>query len=190
MKIGYARTSTEDQNLNLQHDALTKFGCEKIFSDQQSGTIQDRKGLQDAITFARANDSIVVWRLDRLGRSLGHLIQTVNAISDRGIAFISLQEAIDTTTANGRLTFHLFSALSEFEASLLRERTKAGLAAARARGRIGGRPSKLTTAQVEMARTLLVDSKGEVKEVCKMLGVSRSTVYRYLNAANESQKRV
>ena len=180
MKIGYARTSTEDQNLNLQLDALNKYGCDKVFTDQQSGTIQDRKGLSDAIAFARKGDALVVWRLDRLGRSLQHLIQTVNHINESGVAFVSLQESIDTTTANGRLTFHLFSALSEFEASLLRERTKAGLASARARGRIGGRPLKLSPAQVEMASTLLTNAKSKIPDVCKMLGVSRSTVYRHL----------
>ncbi len=180
MKIGYARTSTEDQNLDLQLDALKKYGCEKIFTDKQSGTIVDRKGLSDAIAFARNNDAIVVWRLDRLGRSLQHLIQTVTEINARGISFISIQESIDTTSANGKLTFHLFGALAEFERGLLRERTMAGLAAARARGRLGGRPCKLPSEKVEMAKTLMANKSNSINDICRMLQVSRSTLYRHV----------
>ena len=181
MKVGYARTSKEDQNLHLQMDALKKCGCEKIFTDQLSGAIQDRAGLNEALSFARSGDSLVVWRLDRLGRSLQSLISTINSLNDRGVAFVSLQEAIDTTTANGKLTFHLFGALAEFERGLLKERTMAGLAAARARGRVGGRPQKLKAPQMELAKTLLANSKNRIPDVCKMLQISRSTFYRHLN---------
>jgi DNA invertase Pin-like site-specific DNA recombinase len=182
MKIGYARTSTEDQNLNLQMDALEKYGCEKIFTDQVSGAIQDRKGLTEAITFARKSDSLVVWRLDRLGRSLQNLITTVNSLNEKGVAFVSLQESIDTTTANGKLTFHLFGALAEFERGLLRERTMAGLASARSRGRVGGRPEKLTPQKIEIAKTLLSNPKNKIFDVCNALQVSRSTLYRSLSS--------
>jgi DNA invertase Pin-like site-specific DNA recombinase len=144
MLIGYARVSTHDQTLNLQQDALQKAGCNKIFTDTASGTKAERKGLDEALAYVRPGDTLVVWRLDRLGRSLPHLITTMTGLEERGIGFKSLTENIDTTTSGGKLIFHIFGALAEFERNLIRERTTAGLMAARARGRTGGRPKVLT----------------------------------------------
>jgi DNA invertase Pin-like site-specific DNA recombinase len=146
MRIGYARVSTADQNPDLQEDALQQAGCEKIFRDVASGAVDSRKGLADAIEYARDGDTLVVWklgRLDRLGRSLKHLIETVNGLAARKIGFQSLPESMDTTTSGGKLIFHVFGALAEFERKLIRERTQAGLRAARVRGRNGGRPAKM-----------------------------------------------
>lgn len=143
MLIGYARVSTADQKLDLQNDALTKAGCERIFTDTAGGAGAERTGLEQALSFARKGDTIVVWKLDRLGRSLRHLVETLAALRDRGIGFRSLQESIDTTTSGGKLVFHVFAALAEFERDLIRERTRAGLDAARARGKKGGRRPKL-----------------------------------------------
>lgn len=179
MNLGYARVSTLDQNLELQEDALTKAGCEKIFRDKASGTIDSRKGLNEAIEFARNGDTLVVWKLDRLGRSLKHLIETVNLLKERGVGLLSLQEKIDTSTPGGNLIFHVFGALAEFERELIRERTKVGLKAARSRGRLGGRPPKLNTSQIEMAKRLLNDPTVAIKEICRTLQISRSTLYRY-----------
>src|SRR3954464_12002284 len=150
MLIGYARVSTDDQNLDLQRDALKKAQCEQIFTDTVSGTKARRPGLEEALSHLRARDTLVVWRLDRLGRSLRHLIDTVTDLQERGIGFKSLQENIDTTTSGGKLVFHIFGALAEFEREIIRERTQAGLQAAWARGRNGGRPQKLTDKQVDM----------------------------------------
>jgi DNA invertase Pin-like site-specific DNA recombinase len=179
MLIGYARVSTIDQTLALQRDALTKTGCEKIFTDTASGSLADRPGLAEAITFARSGDTLVVWRLDRLGRSLRHLIDTVTTLADRGVHFCSLQEQIDTSTSGGKLVFHLFGALAEFERDLIRERTQAGLTAARARGRVGGRPA-LGAAKVRQLRTLAADKANSVPDICTTLGISRTTFYRYM----------
>src|SRR5690554_5056504 len=182
MIIGYARVSTLDQNLELQRDALEKAGCERVFEDHISGASSERPGWAKATTALREGDTLVVWRLDRLGRSLKHLIDTVNELDGRGIGFKSLTENIDTTTPGGRLVFHIFGALAEFERELIRERTHAGLAAARARGRKGGRPRKLNKRQAATARTLLKDSEHSVTSVAEMLGVSRTTLYRALKA--------
>ena len=138
MLIGYARVSTEDQNLNLQRDALDQVGCEQIFEDQFSGAKAERPSLQQALQYARAGDTILVWRLDRLSRSLKDLIEMVTLLEAKGIGLKSLQEAIDTSSSSGKLIFHIFGALAEFERNLIRERTQAGLNAARARGRKGG----------------------------------------------------
>lgn len=181
MKIGYARVSTADQNLELQTDALEKAGCEKIFTDQASGARDERKGLLDATEFCRQGDSLVVWKLDRLGRSLKHLIETVNLLHEKKVGFVSLQESIDTTTSGGKLVFHIFGALAEFERELIRERTNAGLASARSRGRMGGRPKAMTSKQLRLAETMLKDPNTTVKEVCETLNVSKTTLYRYLN---------
>src|SRR5437868_15191816 len=140
MLIGYARVSTTDQTLDLQKDALEKIGCSKIFTDTASGAKAERKGLEEALDYVREGDTLVVWRLDRLGRSLKHLIETITTLNNRNIGFKSITENIDTTTSGGKLIFHIFGALAEFERDIIRERTKAGLAAARARGRTGGRP--------------------------------------------------
>jgi len=181
MKIGYARISTVDQNLELQTDALEKDGCEKIFTDQASGAKDDRKGLIDAVEFCRQGDLLVVWKLDRLGRSLKHLIETINQLHEKKVGFISVQESIDTTTSGGKLIFHVFGALAEFERELIRERTNAGLASARSRGRMGGRPKAMTDKQLRIAQTMLKDPKTTVKDVCATLQVSKTTLYRYLN---------
>jgi DNA invertase Pin-like site-specific DNA recombinase len=182
MLIGYARVSTIDQNLALQQDALTQAGCEKICTDTASGSRQDRPGLAEALSYARAGDTLVVWRLDRLGRSLVHLIQTVTELQRRGVHFRSLQEQLDTATSGGKLVFHVFGALAEFERDLIRERTHAGLAAARARGRRGGRRRLLNHKKVDQLRTLASDTRNYVQEICETLGISRSTYYRALHS--------
>ncbi len=179
MKIGYARISTIDQNLDLQTDALVKAGCEKIFTDKASGMLDSREGLSGAVEFCRAGDSLVVWKLDRLGRSLKHLIETVNQLQAKGIGFVSLQESVDTTSSGGKLVFHVFGALAEFERELIRERTRAGLQAARSRGRLGGRPKKLTDKQIVMAQKLMEDPTNSIKEICATLKIARATLYRY-----------
>lgn len=188
MIIGYARVSTLDQNLGLQRDALQKAGCERIFEDHISGASTERPGWAKAAAALREGDTLVVWRLDRLGRSLKHLIDTVNELHARGIGFKSINENIDTTTPGGRLVFHIFGALAEFERELIRERTHAGLAAARARGRKGGRPKKLTKRQVAMALRMLENPGQSVSEAAEALGVSRSTLYRYMREAGSGAK--
>jgi len=180
MLIGYARVSTHDQNLDLQLDALSELGCDRIFKDVGSGAKTERPGLDEALAFLRKGDTLVVWKLDRLGRSLRHLIQVVTQIHDEGKSFQSLQENLDTNTSNGRLIFHLFGALAEFERDLIRERTKAGLAAARARGRHGGRPRVMNEKKIVIARTLLADPSNTVSDVCSTLGVCRATLYAYM----------
>jgi len=179
MLIGYARVSTTDQTLALQQDALTKAGCERVFTDTASGSKTDRAGLEEALTYGRPGDTLVVWRLDRLGRSLKHLIETVTHLQETGIHFRSLQEQIDTGSSGGKLVFHVFGALAEFERDLIRERTKAGLTAARARGRVGGRPS-LTPEKAQLAQTLYNDKRNSVADICKTLRISRATLYRYV----------
>src|SRR5829696_137569 len=181
MDIGYARVSTGEQTLDLQRDALAKAGCDKVFEETASGAKADRLLLNEALAYARAGDTLVVWRLDRLGRSLPHLIETVADLAARGIGFKSLTEQIDTTTPGGKLVFHVFGALAEFERDLTRERTHAGLAAARARGRTGGRPKKLSDPkQLALARRLYQDGQTDVATICRTLGISRATLYRYL----------
>src|SRR3954449_11689417 len=182
MLIGYARVSTDDQNLDLQRDALTKAGCEQIFTDRVSGTKASRPGLTEALSHLRSGDTLVVWRLDRLGRSLRHLIDTITDLQERGVGFKSLTESIDTTTSGGRLVFNIFGSLAEFEREIIRERTNAGLSAARARGRQGGRPKKLSRKQIEMLQHLAADKKHTVAEICKTLGIGRTAFYRYLEA--------
>jgi DNA invertase Pin-like site-specific DNA recombinase len=180
MLVGYARISTSEQNLDLQKDALTKAGCEKIYTDIAGGARSERIGLAQALEVVRENDCLVVWKLDRLGRSLKHLIETVTAIQGRGIGFKSLQESIDTTTSGGKLIFHVFGALAEFERELIRERTNAGLKAARARGRFGGRPSLLDETQSAIARSLHADSNNTIRDICLTLKISKATLYRAL----------
>jgi DNA invertase Pin-like site-specific DNA recombinase len=180
MLIGYARVSTIDQNLALQLDALKKAGCQKIFEDKASGGKVDRPGLQSILNFAREGDTVLVWRLDRLGRSLKHLIEMVTQLNERGIGFRSLQESIDTTTSGGKLVFQIFGALAEFERNLIQERTRAGLEAARTRGRNGGRPKALDRKKIELAYQLYDAKKQSVKEICQILGISKPTLYSYL----------
>lgn len=186
MLIGYARVSTHDQNLELQLDALRAAGCEKVFEDKTSGTRPARPGLDQALDHAREGDTVVVWRLDRLGRSLKHLIRVVSDLDERGVGFRSLQESIDTTSSGGKLIFHVFGALAEFERSLIQERTQAGLAAARARGRHGGRPRKLTKAKTQLLYRLYDEREHTVAEICKMIGISKPTLYTYLSRRDGS----
>lgn len=178
MKIGYARVSTEDQNLSLQRDALLAAGCERIFEDKESGAKADRPGLAAARDFARPGDVLTVWRLDRLGRSMADLVRLVGELEAAGIEFESITEKIETGTAAGRLVFHVFAALAEFERNLTRERTAAGLIAARARGRKGGRPT-LEAEKIATIRTLSADPKQSPGAICKALGISRATFYKY-----------
>jgi len=180
--IGYARVSTADQNLDLQSDALSKAGCQRVFMDTASGSLADRPQLTACLDYVRDGDTLVVWRLDRLGRSLPHLIDTVRGLADRGIGFKSIQESIDTTTPGGRLVFHVFAALAEFERDLVKERTYAGLAAARARGRVGGRKPALTPAKAKAAQGLFDAGGTTVADIAKVVGVSRATLYRSLKA--------
>ena len=180
MQIGYARVSTDDQNLDLQNDALKQAGCDKIIEEKASGAKTDRAGLDEALSFLRKGDTLVVWKLDRLGRSLQHLIQVVNQLREKGIYFRSIQESLDTSSSGGKLIFHIFGALAEFERDVIRDRTMAGLAAARARGRVGGRPKIMTDKKVRLAKTLLADHTNTIDDVCETLGVSRATLYRYL----------
>ena len=180
MNIGYARVSTADQNLDLQNDALDSAGCEKIYTDKMSGAKTARPGLDQILGILRKGDTLVVWKLDRLGRSLKHLIQVMNQLEERGIYFKSVQESLDTSTPGGKLIFHVFGALAEFERDIIRERTLAGLAAARSRGRKGGRPRKLSKKQVEIATNLMKDISIPIVEICKTLGVSKATLYRYV----------
>ena len=184
MLIGYARVSTADQTLALQRDALEKAGCERIFTDTASGAKAERIGLADAVAYAREGDILVVWRLDRLGRSLKHLIETITSLSERGIGFKSITESIDTTTSGGKLIFHIFGALAEFERDIIRERTQAGLTAARARGRKGGRPRVLTPKKAQMAQALYNDKTNTINDICRTLNISRATLYRYLSSQN------
>src|SRR3954465_7686178 len=178
--IGYARVSTQDQTLDVQLDALKNTGCIKIFTDTASGAKAERKGLHEALDYVRENDVLVVWRLDRLGRSLKDLIDIIFQLDQRKIGFKSLTENIDTTTPGGKLIFHIFGALAEFERNLIRERTNAGLAAARSRGTKGGRPKALTGKKIEMARKLYEDKSNSIEEICKTLGISRMTLWRYV----------
>jgi DNA invertase Pin-like site-specific DNA recombinase len=181
MKIGYVRVSKQEQHEALQIDALKEAGCEKWFVDKMTGSKAERKGLDEALAYVRSGDTFVVWKLDRAGRSLTHLIELLKGLQERGIEFISLTEQIDTTTPGGKLIFHLMGALAEFERDLIRERTNAGLAAAKARGRIGGRPRKLkTNGKVALAQRMFTDQSHSIPEICATLGISRATLYRYV----------
>lgn len=180
MLIGYARVSTDDQNLNLQRDALLAAGCSQIYEDRIGGAKAARPGLQQALNVARTGDVLVVWRLDRLGRSLKDLIGMVETLSDKGIELQSLTEPIATNSSSGQLVFHLFGALAEFERNLIRERTQAGLKAARARGRKGGRPKTLEPAKRQLAVKLYDERQYTIDEICRMMGISKPTLYSYI----------
>ncbi len=182
MLIGYARVSTQDQSMDLQKDALLKAGCKEVFEDIISGSKSDREGLDKLLKYVRPGDTVVVWKLDRLGRSLKHLIEIVQMFNERGIGFRSLQENIDTTTASGKLFLHIFGALAEFERELIKERTLAGLKAAAERGRKGGRPRVMDEKKVEQARALH-RSKIPIAEICETLDISKGTLYRNLTEA-------
>ncbi len=180
MLVGYARVSTQDQTLDLQLDALKKAGCEKLYTDTASGAKAERKGLEDALDYVREGDILVVWRLDRLGRSLRDLIERITLLNSRKVGFRSLTENIDTTTSGGKLVFHIFGALAEFERDIIRERTTAGLEAARARGRFGGRRSVMTPAKLRLAQAAMGRPGTTVGQLCGELGISRMTLYRFV----------
>lgn len=180
--IGYARVSTLDQNPALQIDALHQAGCSRIFTDKASGAMDHRRELDRLLDHLREGDTVVVWRLDRLGRNLRHLIDVVGDLEARAVGFRSLTEGIDTGTPGGRLTFHIFASLAQFERELIRERTMAGLAAARVRGRKGGRPSKLTAEKLQVARSMYETREHTVAAIAETIGVSRATIYRALTA--------
>jgi DNA invertase Pin-like site-specific DNA recombinase len=184
--IGYARVSTRDQKPHLQIDALREAGCERIFDETASGARRDRPELAAALDFMRGGDSLVVWKLDRLARSTRQLLETVEALERRGIGLRILTQNMDTTSAGGRLIFTVFSAIAEFEREIIRERTRAGLDAARARGRTGGRPRALSDKDLKEARALLADPDITVEDVARRLGVGPSTLYRYLPAARHA----
>ena len=181
MKIGYVRVSKQEQHEELQIDALKEAGCEKWFADKTTGAKAERKGLDEALAYLRPGDTLVVWKLDRAGRSLPHLIELLKGLKERDIEFVSLTEQIDTSTPGGKLLFHMMGALAEFERDLIRERTNAGLAAARARGHRGGRPKKLkTNGKVTLAQQMFADKSHSIPEMCTALGISRATFYRYV----------
>ena len=188
MKIGYARVSTHDQNYDLQKDALEKAGCKKIFVDEISGTVAQREGLEKAKEVLREGDVLIVWRLDRLGRSIRDLIDWVNNLEEEGVGFKSLQESIDTTTSSGKLVFHIFAALAEFERNLIRERTNAGLAAARARGRLGGRKKSLNAKERKRIVEMYQRKNQTVKQICEMMNITKPTLYAYIREEEANQK--
>ena len=183
MLVGYARVSTDEQHLELQIDALIEAGCERIFQDKLSGSIIERRELLQALHFARAGDTLVVWRLDRLSRSLRDLIDTVTKLESSGIQLKSLNESIDTSSSSGKLIFHLFGALAEFERNLIKERTLAGLHAARARGRKGGRPLSLVSEKRKLVVKLYLERNYSVSQICQMMGISKPTLYKYVKAS-------
>ena len=177
-RIGYARVSTDDQNLDMQRDALTRSGCVTFYEETASGKSSSRIELEHCRKALRSGDTLVVWRLDRLGRSLSDLVKIISELEKDGITFESLGEKIDTGSASGKLQFHVFAALAEFERNLIRERTLAGLTAARARGRVGGRKPKLNEKQIREIKTLLADPAAKVKDIAEQYGVSRTTLYK------------
>lgn len=180
MLIGYARVSKEDQHLDLQKRELKEAGCEDIFEDKISGVKDQRPGLQALLDYVRKGDIIVVWRLDRLGRSLNELIALFELLNSKGIELMSLHESIDTSSSSGKLIFHIFCALAEFERNLIRDRTYAGLRAARARGRKGGRPKKLSQDKRSIAVNLYREKKYTVRKICHIMDISRPTLYKYV----------
>jgi DNA invertase Pin-like site-specific DNA recombinase len=183
MLIGYARVSTNDQNLSLQKEALEKCGCEKIYEDKVSGTRANRPGLDKALEMLREGDTLVVWKLDRLGRSVKNLITLVSELNEKGIHFKSLTDSIDTTTPSGRFFFHVMASLAEMERDLIVERTKAGLEAAKKLGRKGGRKRKMTDSKIKSAKKLL-ENGIPPKDVANNLGISIATLYRWVPASD------
>lgn len=186
MLVGYGRVSARDQDPQLQEDALKAIECERLFIETASGAQRDRPQLRAALEFMREGDVLVVWKLDRLARSLHHLLEVASDLEHRGIGLRVLTQPVDTTTAGGRMVFAIFGAVAEFERELIRERTTAGLAAAKSRGRKGGRPPKMKTKDLAAARALLRDGELTVEEVAEQMGVAPSTLYRHMPAARSS----
>jgi DNA invertase Pin-like site-specific DNA recombinase len=186
MNIGYARIFTNEQTLSIQLDALRRAGCDRCFQDIMSGAKDDRVGLEAALQCLHPGDTLMVWKLDRLGRSLKHLIEVVTHLHLHDIGFVSLTEQWDTTTPDGNLIFRIFGALAEFERNVIRERTMTGLAVARARGRKGGRPAGVPAQKVAMAHSLYADPSHSITEICQILQISRATLYRYLDVAEQT----
>jgi len=188
MRIGYARVSTGEQKLDLQIDALDDAGCERIYEEHTSGAARSRPKLEKCLDTLRDGDTLVVWRLDRFGRSLKDLVTKMETLEDRGVDFVSLTEGIDTTTAQGKLTFHIFGALAEFERELNRERTMAGLRAARERGRVGGRPRALDDDELPQVQALMTDPDVSTAEICDRFDISKATLYRYVGPEGERRR--
>jgi DNA invertase Pin-like site-specific DNA recombinase len=188
MRLGYARVSTGEQKLDLQLDALEEAGCERIYEEKTSGAAKNRPELKKCLDALRKDDTLVVWRLDRFGRSLKDLVSKMEKLEERGADFVSLTEGIDTTTAQGKLTFHIFGALAEFERELSRERTMAGLRAARERGRVGGRPPALEEGDIPKVQALMKDPDVSVSEICDQYDISSPTLYRYVGPDGERRK--
>ena len=189
MLVGYMRVSTAEQNLALQRDALEGAGCDRLYVDTCSGAVTDRPGLARALDQLRAGDALVVWKLDRIGRSLGHVVELVAGLQAKGIGLKVLTGGIDTTSSTGRLVFGIFATLAEFERDLIRERTMAGLAAARARGRTGGRPRLMTRAKLRTAMTMMADRANAATDVAEQLGISLSTLYAYVDGEGQIKPR-
>lgn len=188
MRIGYARVSTGDQNLDLQLDELEDAGCDKVYQEEISGAADSRPELQRCLEELREGDTLVVWRLDRFGRSLKDLVSKMESLDEKGADFVSLTEGIDTTTAQGKLTFHIFGALAEFERELARERTMAGLKAARERGRVGGRPPALSEEEIPQVQAMMKDSDVSTSDICERFDISRATLYRYVGPNGERRR--
>ncbi len=188
MRIGYARVSTGDQNLDLQTDELENASCERIYTEKTSGAAKERPELERCMEELREGDALVVWRLDRFGRSLKDLVSKMEDLEEKGADFISLTEGIDTTTAQGKLTFHIFGALAEFERELSRERTMAGLKAARERGRVGGRPPALDEDEIPQVQAMMRDEEISTSDICERFGISRATLYRYVGPSGERRR--
>lgn len=188
MRIGYARVSTGEQKLDLQLDELEEAGCERIYEEKTSGAAKNRPELEKCMDSLREGDTLVVWRLDRFGRSLKDLVQKMERLEDLGADFVSLTEGIDTTTAQGKLTFHIFGALAEFERELARERTMAGLKAARERGRVGGRPPALDEEDIPQVQAMMKDSDVSTADICERFDISRATLYRYVGPDGERRR--
>lgn len=188
MKIGYIRVSTQEQNLDLQLDALNEAGCEKIFRDKVTGAKSDRPGLDEALSHLRKGDTLIVWRLDRLGRNSQHLINTVEDLHKKGVGFKTLQEGISAdASSTGKLIFNIFASMAQFERDLISERTKAGLKAARSRGKLGGRKKKLNDKKLRQAKAMYDAKTMSVTEICETLGVSRPTFYKYIRPEEEAE---
>lgn len=188
MRIGYARVSTGDQNLDLQVNSLEEAGCERIYKEKTSGAAKSRPELERCMEELREGDALVVWRLDRFGRSLKDLVSKMETLEEKGVDFVSVTEGIDTTTAQGKLTFHIFGALAEFERELGRERTMAGLRAARERGRVGGRPRALGEEDIPELQALMKDSGVSTQQICERFNISRATLYRYVGPDGERRR--